>query len=127
MPQAIGFDVVGQANVKVLNGAQVSNLFSVPINMSAMTIWVPALDATTVWRIQALGPVAPDSNPVWQDVWYWDSGTGTFKQLISANTDVSRAVVISALALPGGVIRLATSINQTADRQFFVWFSQVQR
>lgn len=130
MPAALGFDFLGPVTTgaKILNGVASSAGFSIPLPVAAMTIWVPALDATSTFKLQSLLPAnSPETTPVWQDVWYWDSGTATFKQLISAAADVSRTVVVSAVALPGGHVRITTSINQTADRQFYVWFSQINR
>jgi hypothetical protein len=133
MPVGVGSDILGPVTTgaKVPNGGTVSAGFSVPIQAGAMTIVVPtSVDAGT-WKLQVRVPIGSYGDAeTWVDAWYWDPGAaaaGQIKQIISAVADVNRAVVIPGPVLPGGFLRIVMSATATADRQFYVYFYEVQR
>jgi hypothetical protein len=130
--KAFGFDIIlAAAGALIPSGGTQSTGFSVPINISAMTLLTPAaLDATTTIKLQMLSPANPDGNPNWVDAYYWDPGAAAgsqAKQLLTAAVPTNQAIVFGGTVLPGGFMRLVASTAQAADRQFYVLFSQTQR
>lgn len=89
--------------------AENSSSFIVPRAAGAITIFMPALDGSTITaKIQALSPL---DNSTWSDVYSYDPGDGTMT-LVGALPE-AQTTVIPASAIGSGVFRFVASGSQT--------------